>query len=143
MFKWSHEHSIEVDAPLQTAWDFYVNPSNWPKWEDRFDSCALEGQFKTGAKVKAKIKNMSAHLLILVTDVKPYHECRCLVKVPFSTQESLCTFQEISPGKTRMVLKIYVISLLAPFMKSTFLKNVEKSNAKCIQAFAEFTGKLS
>jgi len=35
MFTWSYKYSMDVDLPLKTAWNFYTNPTNWPKWEDR------------------------------------------------------------------------------------------------------------
>lgn len=138
MFTWSHENSMDVDLPLQKAWNFYTNPSNWLKWEDRFDAFVLEGTLRAGSQIKAKIKNKSIHITILVTEIKPYHECKCLLKSPFFTQESLCTFEEISLGKTRITLKICVISLFVPFMKKFFLKNIEKVRPKYLKAFAEF-----
>ena len=142
MFNWSHETSMEVDLSLQMAWDFFINPSNWPKWEERFETCVLEGEFKTGSKIKAKIKNKPIQISILVTEVRPYRECKCLVKSLFFTQESLCVFQEISPGKTGITLKLCVISFLAPFMKKFFLKHAENVHSKCLHALAEFAGKV-
>ncbi|MDP1608382.1 MAG: SRPBCC family protein [Chlamydiales bacterium] len=143
MFNWSHESSMEVDCSLQIAWDFFTNPSNWPKWEDRFDACVLDEELKAGSKIKVKFKNKPIQILILVAEVKPYHECKYLIKPPFFTQESLCTFQEISPEKTRITLKICIISFFVPFVKTILLKNVEKFYSKCARAFAEIAGKVS
>jgi hypothetical protein len=137
MFKWTHEYSLEVDLPLHMAWDFFTDPSNWPKWEDRFDTCFLDGAFETGAKVTVKIKNTSVHMGILITEVKLHREYRVLIRTLFSRQESLSTFQEISPEKTRIILHSWVISLFTPFMKKFFIKTVEKSCSKILQAFAE------
>ena len=64
MFSWSHENVIEVDLPLQIAWDFYMNPVNIPKWEDRFGACVLEEELKGGSRVRAKIKNKAEEILI-------------------------------------------------------------------------------
>ena len=137
MFAWSHEDSMEVDLSLEKAWNFYTTPTNWLKWEDRFDAFVIEGTLRRGSQIKAKIKNKPIHIEILVTDVRPYHECKCFVKSLFFTQESLCTFQEISPQKTRITLTLRVVSFFTPFMKKIFLRNIEKTRSKCLNAFAE------
>ncbi len=142
MFTWSHEDSMEVDLSLQKAWNFYTNPTNWLKWEDRFDAFVLEGILRTGSQIKAKIKNKPIHIEMLVTEVRPYHECKCLVKLLFFTQESACTFEELSPEKTRITLKLSVISFFTPFMKKTFLRNIEKTHSKRLSAFAEVAGQI-
>src|SRR5690349_8717961 len=120
MFTFSHEESMEVNLSLAEAWDFFVNPINWPKLDDRYDTCVLEGELKAGSKIKAKFKDKLAQVLILVTELRPYHECKYLTKSLFFTQESFCGFQEISTGKTRITLKVYIISIFTPFMKSIF-----------------------
>lgn len=137
MFTWAHEDSIEVDLSLQKAWDFYMNPTNWLKWEDRFDAVVFGGSLTTGSLVKAKIKNKPVHIEIRITEVKPYHECKYLVKVLFFTQESICTFEELSSERTRIILKLKIYSLFTPFMKKLFLKNLEKYRSKCLDAFAK------
>ena len=133
---------MDVDLPLQEAWNFFMNPANWPKWEDQFESCFLEGDLRAGSKIKAKIKNKPIRILILITEVRPYHECKYLIKSLFFTQESLCTLQEMSPGKTRITLKMCIIGFFVPFMKTIFLKNMEKSYSKRLSVFAEITGRI-
>ncbi len=140
MFTWLYEDSMDVDLPLQKAWNFYTDPTNWSKWEDRFESFELVGGLRAGAEIKAKVKNKCAQARILVTEVKSYQECKLSVKVVFFTQESMCIFQEISPEKTRITLKVCIISFLTPFMKSFFLRTAEKSRLKRSDAFKEFAG---
>lgn len=142
MFTWSREDSMEVDLSLQKAWDFYTNPTNWLKWEDRFDAFISEGTLRTGSQIKAKIKNKPVYIKMLITEVIPYHECKYLVTALFFTQESLCTFEEISPQKTRITFTICIIGFLTPFMKKIFLRNIEKSRSKCLNAFAEITRQI-
>lgn len=142
MFTWSYEDPIDVDLPLQKAWDFYTDPTNWLKWEDRFDAFVLDGALKTGSQIKAKIKNKPIHIQIFIAEVRPYHECKWLVKSLFFTQETACIFQELSPEKTRIILKLSVISFFTPFMKKFFLKNVEKNRSKRLSAFAERAGQI-
>lgn len=137
MFTWSHEDSIEVNLPIQKAWTFYTNPTNWLKWEDQFDVVVFEGILKAGSQIKAKIKNRPLHIAILVTEVKPYEEFKSVVKHLLITQESGCSFQEISPERTRITLRFSVISFFLPFIKNTSFKKVEKTYSKCLNAFAE------
>lgn len=142
MFTWSHEDSMEVDLPLQQAWDFYTNPANWIKWEDHFDAFILEETLRTGAQIKAKIKNKPLYIKILATEVRPYHECKYLAKLLFFTQESLCVFQQISPQKTRIISTTCVISFFVPFMKKNFLRRIEETRSKRLSAFAEVAGQI-
>ncbi len=142
MFKWNYEDMMEVDVPLQKAWDFYSNPSNWPKWDDRFGSCLLDGEFKTGSKVEIQIKNKLTSVMVLLTEVVACQECKSLVKVPFFTQESLCIFQQISPDRTRITLKVCVISFFAPLLKKLLFKTLQKSYSQRLAAFERITGKV-
>lgn len=137
MFTWSHEDSMEVDLPLQKAWNFYTDPINWPKWEDQFDAFSLQGALKAGSQIKAKIKNKPIHIEIWVTEVRLYDEYKFLVKSLFFTQENSCVFREVSSQKTRLILSTSVVSFFTPFMKNIFLRNIEKTHSKCFIAFAE------
>lgn len=141
MFIWSHESTTVADVPLQAAWNFICDPSNWHKWIDSFASIAFEGEVKTGSRIKMKIKDKKADVDFFITEVKPYCECKSLIKVIFFTQEASCSFQEVSPGRTQITMKTCVISLFAPFMKSFFLKKAEKADSKCIEALLEHVSK--
>ena len=142
MFTWTCEDTIEVDLSLQKAWDFYTNPTNWLKWEDRFDAVVFDGVLRTGSQIKLKIKNKPIHIDVRITEVRPYHEYKSLVKVLFFTQKSACTFEELSSERTRIILKVSVISFFTPFMKKFFLKNLEKYRSKCLIAFAEIARQI-
>ena len=137
MFRWSREHFIEVNIPIQKMWDIYINPSNWPKWVDQFDFCTFEGELKPGTIIKTKIKNRNVYIQIKMTKLKPYDECELLIKAPLFTQESSCFFQEISTERTLLIMKTSVISLLVPFLKSFFHKRLEYSNSKYLSVFSE------
>jgi hypothetical protein len=125
MFEWCHEHSIEVDFPIQKVWDFYSRMSNW-KVQDPFDSYHQEGPFQTGSVVKAKIKNRNAYVNLLLTEVKSPNEFKIFIKVPFSKQSSHCILQEISPEKTRITTRLVINSFFTPFLKSFYLRIAEK-----------------
>lgn len=142
MFTWSYEDLMEIDLSLEKAWNFYTNPTNWLKWEDRFDDFVLEGSLRTGSRIKGKIKNKQIHMEMLVTEVIPYHECKLLLKSLFFTQESACTFEELAPEKTRITLKLSVISFLTPFVKKIFVKNIERGRSKRLKAFAEIARQM-
>lgn len=113
MFRWGHKSSIEVNASIKDAWDFFTNPSHWPKREKRFDACFLIGDFKPGTPVKAKIKDKPIHIIILITEVKPYSEYRTLIQNLFFRQESLTIFEELSSRSTQITFQICV---LGPFV---------------------------
>jgi len=125
MFKWKHEYHAEVDVPLQKAWDFYVQPSNWPKWIDEFESCQYEGELKTGELVKLKAKNKNIYVPVVVGELKPYKELSIFIKVPFFSQASFSAFEKISNEKTSITFKTTVNSIFTLFMKSYLSQKVE------------------
>ena len=127
IFKWFHTDSIELNIPLDKVWRLYMNPDNWPQWVDRFESCDYEGALKSGSVVKAKIKNKSIYLPIFITEIQPHKEVKILIKSPFFVQESCTVFKEISPIKTRLIMKTSIKSLFVPFLKSYFLKKCENT----------------
>lgn len=142
MFSWSYEDSMDVDLSLQKAWDFYTNPTNWLKWEEGYDAFILEGPLKPGSQIRGKIKNSPISIVTLVTEVKPYHEYKCLTKILFFNQESSTTFQEVSPQKTRINLKLYVVGLLVPFKKKIAAKALEENRSRRLSAFAELAAQI-
>lgn len=143
MFTWSYKYSMDVDLRLKTAWDFYTNPTHWPKLEDRLEFCTVDETFPAASRVRAKIKNKAAWLAMLLTDIKPHQEIKLLIQIPLFTQESLATFEEIAAEKTRITTTVYVSSFLAPFMKGTFLRNTENSRIKSLATFKQLAESLS
>lgn len=134
MFMWKHDYSIEVNIPIRKIWEFQLNPNNWSKWMDQFDSFTYIGEIETGSIIKAKIKNRNQQISILFTDVKPVKEFSICMKSLLGYQESTCTNEEISAGKTRINITTKVKSLLVPFMKSSFKKKVEMQYSKYFES---------
>lgn len=143
MFRWKYQYAIEVDIPLQVAWNFFIDPSHWPLYDDRMEAFVFDGDFKAGAQVKLQLKNKPNHIGILVTEVKPHREYRILIHSLLAKEEKLTSFEELTPKKTRVTFQIYVLSFLVPFMRSKFLKNVEQAQAKSTQALFEYARQFS
>ena len=114
MFKWFYDCQMEADVSIQVAWNFLTNPSNWHKWTSNCDSFALDGEFKKGAQIKAKVKNRSLFFPITVTEMIPYQTYKTFSATLFVSQESLYAFQEITPTKTRITVATYVAALSYP-----------------------------
>ncbi len=138
MFHWDQQHSLEVDASVEEAWNFYADPSHWPKWDTKFDWCLLEGAFEPGAQIRAKVKNKPHTLPILVTDVRPHAEFKLLIKNLFCTQETLITFKTLGSGKTQIKTRLFLFSLLLPFMRSQLANEREACHGKSLPAFNEY-----
>lgn len=134
MFRWHHEVSYEVDIPIVPLWDFSVNPSNWPKWIDQFDSCKLDSENPN--VVKAKIKNHNAHISLVITHVEPLKKFQYLIKNFFMVQESQTIVQEISPTRTRIIFHNSVRSFLTPFFKCYYRKHVEKQGKRFVEVLS-------
>jgi len=85
MFCWLHEFSFEVNHPLQKVWDFGINPSNWPKWSEKIESCHCEGKLQPDSLIKVKVKSrfpQDVYIPIKLKEIEPYRECKLLIKVP-------------------------------------------------------------
>lgn len=140
MFTWYYECCVVIQAPLKVVWDLCANPSNWLHWSDpeRIESFRLEGEFKPGSKVRAKLKNKSIQLPILIAEVIPYREYKTVFSTVIFKQESACCMEAISPDQTKIVLKVSCISVLVPFMKSYLTKRVEPVSLKSVENLARF-----
>lgn len=139
MFQWFHEYSLDVDFPIQKVWEFCLEPKNWPKWTEKFESCHCEGELKTGSTIRVKIKTrfpQDIYMPIFIKEIQPY-ECKMLLKVPFFAQENVCTLQEISLQKTRISVNTCVKSFFVPLMRSHFYKKIEKAKTKEFKRFLE------
>jgi len=142
MFKWVHEYSIEVDIPIQKVWEFSTSPGLWHVWNDEYETFHHEGNLKSGSVIKAKVKNANIEIPFNVTTLTPYEECTIFVKVPFFSQEVVCTFKEISTNRTGITFRILIKSWFVLFMKSYLNKTVNNRysiyfdslmNSQCVE----------
>ncbi len=139
MFKWRHEYSMEINIPIKKVWEFYTNPSNWPKWVDQFETCNTCGGVKTGAIVSAKLINRKLPLPILITEINSSYELSLLVRVPLSIQENFTTMKEISPDRTRINMKMCISSWLIPFVRIILRKRTERQYSKLLEVLSDIT----
>ncbi len=137
MFKWSHKFSKEVDIPMHNVWDFYSNPSNWPKWIDQFEYCGVDGELKNGSVIAVKIKDKNMYIPIVMKDIRHLDQYVIFIKAPFFAQESCFSLREVLPGRTCISIKSSVTSIFTPFIKPYFQKKAEYSDAKSLQALVE------
>ncbi len=137
LFKWSYETTVEVDLPLEKVWDFLENPANCSKWRDDIEFCHSAEPLQTGSIIKVKMKNHNVYASILITEYKPYSECKTRVKGSLGSQESSAIFQEISHDRTRLILKFNVKSFLTPFLRSYFLKKTRSQIEKTLRILHE------
>jgi hypothetical protein len=138
MFQWQHEYFLEVNSSVQRVWDYCLDPTNWLKWNEKFESCHYDNALKEGSIIKIKIKSrvpdvyIAAHIKVL----QPY-ECKIAFKIPFCNQDNHCIFQEISTTKTRISVVTSIKSLLTPFLKSYFYKKLEQAKTSNFKRFLE------
>lgn len=137
MFKWSHEITVEIEAPLQKVWNFFAEPSNWSLIMDGIDSCQLEGEFKADSTVTAKMKNKMVFIPCLLTRVQPLVGYEMEIKNILVTQVSSNTFQALSDVKTVVVSKTCATGILVPFMKKACEKSAKSFNAGRLKAVLE------
>ena len=137
MFKWSHEVTVEIGAPLHKVWNFFADPSNWALVVDDIDSWQLEGEFKAESTVTAKLKDKMVFIPFLLTRVQPLVSYELEIKNMLCTQITSNTFQALSDVKTVFVSKTYVRSVLVPFVKKAFVKNVQSFNGARLKAILE------
>ena len=131
MFSWSKDASIEVDVPLEKFWELCINPSHWI-YQERFESCKLEGEFAVGSKILLKLKNKSISLTWVIKE----YEKNKYYKVRFSrllaTQENTLFIRESENGKTVITIKIETLGFLAPFVHL-----MKKSTEKLLRDYTD------
>jgi hypothetical protein len=137
LFKCHYESFWEIDLPLQSVWNFCLNPNNWSKAEKLFDTLVFEEKITKGSVLKAKIKDKNIYVPILISDLQPYENCETYIKIPFFTQKVSFTFQEISSEKTGVKINIIVESLFVPFMKAYFKKKMETTSNQWLKVILE------
>jgi|GEM_PF-3006922 len=134
MFKKVYEFSFECNALPKTVWEFYMNPENWPSWNERFDSFSITDELKSGTKIFGKVRGRKKSVLILATDVKPFSEFRYCIRGLGTTVESLTQFCEINSGTTTVTCTVYIHSIFFPFIRRKFEESLIQANAHCKSA---------
>ena len=137
MFHWNHQYILNVEASIKEAWNFFIDLNHWAQFDKRFEACFLEGDFKSGARVKVKIKDQPNTISILLTEVEPYKYYRTLIKQLFFRQKTYAVFKEMAVGKTQITFHYSILSPFTFLLKSTFLKRVEQTHKKLAEAFKE------
>lgn len=137
MFTWNNEHCQELDIPLQKAWSYTSDPRNWSNWNKEFEYFTCEGDIKTGSIVEGKIKYLAPALPILITKVEESKYETELTSLLIS-QTTSWELQEISPFRTRFILKHSIKGFLTPFMKWYFSKKIKKAYSKYFKALTEY-----
>lgn len=131
MFKKTYEYSFECKASAKNVWEFYMNPKNWPYWNEQFDSFTVTDELKSGTKIFGTLRGQKKSVLILATDVNPYSEFRYCIRGLGTTIESLTQFHEINGVTTTVICTVYIHSIFFPFIRRKFEKSLTQSNIHC------------
>lgn len=136
LFKWRHEYSTEIKAPLSTVFDFHQNMNNWTLWQDDLESFKLEKICDNKKVIIAKVRNRNFYLPIIISEIEKNKKCQMKIKSPLSLQISKFHYEEISPALTRITFNTTVSGFLTPFLKYFYKR---KANAQYLRMKNEFS----
>ncbi len=127
--KWTHEHSMEVNMPIEKTWENFAHPNEWPILSDKIEYYHCEDdELKVGAIIQVKLKNIDSPFPILVTEVEPYRNFNTELKISSWNEKTFTTLEEITPEKTRINTKKVVQSFFLLFINKSYLSNEMESH---------------
>ena len=131
MWNWTLEASVKTGASEEAIWKLWTDVSSWPEWDHELDWCSIEGPFVVGASGKLKPKGWMVTRFTL-THVEKNRGFADLTRMPLT---SVIFRHSYVNGK--LTHRVEVKGLLAPFLRLTMGKKIEKEMPKAIAALAK------
>lgn len=119
--RWTYETSMEVNLPLKKTWEVANDPNLMFQLSDEIEGIDCDEEIKAGTIINVKFKNIAKPFSLLITEAIPFKKCNSEMKLSLATVESFSDFEEITPYKTRVDLKVVVKSILVSFMNTSSL----------------------
>jgi hypothetical protein len=120
---WEMSHSVETNASLAFAWNFWTNVSNWDDPPAEFE---LEGPFAIGSRGSTRLPGQEP-LHWFIREVAPPNAATIEISLDGAALSFEWQFEGLAGGGTRLkrriVLKGEKADLYLPQVKATFTAN--------------------
>ena len=135
---YTHKCTMEVNLPLQKAWDLCSNPTHWTHWNDLFEH--FKGEPKAGSTILAKIKNRPATLPLQITDFVPLERFSVTHNSLHLSHTTSWRVQALSPEKTLILSEsLFFGKFSAAVSKGTLLESLEVTLAQMLRFLTELS----
>ena len=139
---WTFEHSVECKADRTFAWQFWTNVSNWPVVDSSVESAALDGPFRSGAKITTKPRGGDA----IKGELEDVHDGRSavvIIHVPGAALRCTWKFEDSGTRKTRITQQATIEGEKSQDYVSTVAPEMEKGIPQGMQRLAETIERLA
>lgn len=122
----TYENSMEVNLPIEKTWELCTNPNIGNLFSDKIEYYCYDEEFKTGSVILGRHKDRNVYIPCLLTEVEPYKKFNCEIKEFLCTIQSFDSYEEVTPGITKIHTIMIFDSPLVPFVKSKLVKEIER-----------------
>ena len=96
------------------VWNHSIDVANWPRWQEPYGTCCLEGGFISGGKVLVWDKKGNSLVpTIVITKVEPHHLYVMEEDIYIVKQLIADSFEPLSEYKTKVTRCVKIIGPLA------------------------------
>lgn len=99
---WELEHSVEADAGLSVAWNFWTNVANWDDPPAEFE---LEGRFAAGSRGMTRMPGQQP-MRWIIREVTPHTAATIEMALDGATLSFEWHFDELSNDRTRLTQRV-------------------------------------
>lgn len=139
---WTFEHSVECKADRTFAWQFWTNVSNWPVVDSSVESAALDGPFRSGAKITTKPRGGDA-IKGQLEDVHDGRSAVVIIHVPGAALRCTWKFEDSGTRKTRITQQATIEGEKSQDYVSAVAPEMEKGIPQGMQRLAETIEQLA
>jgi hypothetical protein len=133
---WSHEHTVETEAPAEAIWRLWSDVSTWSSWDDDIEWARLDGQFAVGSRGKLKPKGVPAGGFKLVA-VNPGVSYTVEQRLPLARLRFEHEVTEAGEGPTRFTHRVTVDGPLAALFARLFGRRMKANFPTVMRHLAE------
>jgi hypothetical protein len=132
---WQFQHSVDCNAPRQSAWSYWTDVSNW---NDPPASFHLDGPFNVGSRLTTSLPGQTLHSFIReVVNGSRTDEAIIDMQLPGAILSFQWKFESLSEDRTRITQRMTLSGANAPVLvaqASTLEKSTPEGMAKLVAA---------
>jgi hypothetical protein len=138
---WEMTHSIETEASLDLAWNYWTTVANWDDPPAHFE---LDGPFTAGSRGITRIPGQEP-MNWLIREVNPGHSATIELQLDGAVLSFNWQFDFVTSGRTRLSQRVLLqgenAAAFRAQVESTFASNLPAGMKKLADAIADAAAK--